>query len=163
MIFLHRILHIKKAWVLVVLFTSSSSMSACFTVTGSSWLIMSDIIVRLLRTTPSSVFSIFTWNINNISWINTAIISLCKGKCWFHKCRSAKWIEKHRYKKKLWDRILANKGKDQWLNPKTSISSAARPSPGWEWRHWFPLEPVLAQKSGVGWAEIWKIGAQQAE
>lgn len=57
-------------------FTSSSSMSACFTVMGSSWLIMSDIVLRLLLTTPRSVFSLCTY----ISGIFMLGCSLYEGK-----------------------------------------------------------------------------------
>lgn len=76
-------------------FTSNSSMSACFTVTGSSWLIMSDIIVRLLRTTPSSAFSFVTWN-----RLSTGGITLCEDKYWFHKCWR-KW-EVNRRRPEAW-------------------------------------------------------------
>lgn len=92
-------------------FTSSSSMSACFTVTGSSWLIKSDIIVRLLRTTPSSAFSFFTWNINSTYWINTGTVTRWKeeeGKYWFYKGWKRKRIKKHSYKKEFCDSIVTN-------------------------------------------------------
>lgn len=152
----------------VCVFTSSSSMSACFTVTGSSWLIKSDIIVRLLRTTPSSAFSFFTWNINSTYWINTGTVTRWKeegGKYWFYKGWKRKRIKKHSYKKEFCDSIVTNIEKP--VSEKHSaiiirVSPFPVPSPGCESRHCFPQGPVLDQRSEVGWA-VWKTGVQQAE
>lgn len=55
--------------------TWSSSVSECLAVAGSSWDIISDITVRLPRTTPRSVFNFLTWN--RSQWHQHSYAKLC--------------------------------------------------------------------------------------
>lgn len=112
-------------------------MSACFTVTGSSWLIMSDIMVRLFRTTPSSVFSFFTCNINIIKSTNTA------SKYYIRGWRPSELT--NRYKKELWGNIVKTRSWQEQSEIQTPLSSSIT---------WLGVKALVPSRASLS-SEVW--------